>query len=158
MNSKGFTLIEMLVTIGLLALAATVIAVNMTGIQSNTNETEIKRFHTKIATSGCMYVDKGQVLKSLDNTTKDLKLGNNTSNCESSYKTRDACKNNSNGCYVCLSTIIDEGLIEDTLYDPETNKKTQEEENEIKVHIKWENNNGYKEKKCYFCRGNDCEG
>ena len=158
MNNKGFTLIELLVTIGLLAMASTIIAVNMTGIQNNTHEAEIKRYHTKISTAGCMYIDKGQVISNLEHTSADLKLGSSTSNCISSYKTRDACRNNGNGCYVCLSTIIEEGLIEDTLYDPETNKKSDEEKNEIKVHVKWENNGGYKEKKCYFCRGNNCEG
>lgn len=158
LNNKGFTLVELLVTIALIGLAGTIIMVNMSGIQSNTDENQISKFKSKLTTAACLYIDKGQVVDnlSLDTTTTNLKLGNSTSNCTSSIKSREACKNNSNGCYVCLSTIIQEGLIDENLMDPETNVKASGETN-IKVHVKWKANGSYKEKVCSFCRGTTCE-
>lgn len=127
MNNKGFTLIELLVSIGLIVTISTIIVVNMTSVQTKEESQEYTAFKTKIETAACSYIDEYQ------NAT-----------------TRDTCKESTSGCQISLSQIVNEGLIDSDLVDPKTNNKVSDEEDNIYIDIIWENNNGYKEKKCTF--------
>ena len=141
MKRKGFTLVEIIVVIALIAIVSTIIIVNMTGVQQNTNEVEIKRFKDKISSAACQYVDKGTnlVLSTDKNCSTDARL-----------TSRDDCKENPDGCFVCLSTLIEEGLIDQESVDPNTNKKLKEENTAVRVRVKWVKDGDTKKKVCEF--------
>ena len=141
MNNKGFTLVEIIAVISLLALLSVVIIVNMNGVQESNNENEIKKFKDRITSAGCQYIDKGS----------NLKLSTN-SNCSvnSSLTTREGCKALSDGCYVCLNTLVQEGLIDKSEIDPTNNKVLKDELTSIRVKVKWVYEGSYKKKKCTF--------
>lgn len=166
MNNKGFTLVELLVVIGILAIAATTIVVNIVGMQGTTENTEAKRFESKVTTAGCLYVDRGQVAADLGSSDK---LSLYTSG-GALITTRDDCRSKNGDCYVTLERLLVEGLLDENLIDYDAGKRkittdtgelTNEEKSEnIKVRIKWVdksyNSKTYKEKVCEFCRNNVC--
>lgn len=155
MKSKGFTLVEIIAVIALLAIVVTVVAINMVGVKTNTTEIETKRFKEKVTSSGCQYVDKATI------DDEKLKLSSNT-NCSdnSSLTSRNDCKNNSGGCYVCLKTLLEAGMIDRDTIDPNTDKKISDlnatEIAKYKVLVKWKtNSDGTKEKECSFIGPDD---
>lgn len=133
MKNNGFTLIELIATMALIAVLATVILVNMTGIKSNEETRQSDRFKKDIEEAACTYID----------------MSMNSSN-------RDACKNDSNSaqCKVFLKTLIsdDVALIDGESYDPITNSTAEDLQDDIYVQISWVSNNGYLEKKCEMKR------
>jgi prepilin-type N-terminal cleavage/methylation domain-containing protein len=130
MNNKGFTLVELMVTLILIALMATIVLVNMNGLQTKEEDQTYQVYKSKIESSACSYID----------------LENN------SYL-RDACMNAQDGCNFSLTKLIEEGLIDGDTKDTYTNKTANEEGNAIYVNIKWVDNNGYKEKTCTIEEG-----
>ena len=100
MNKKGFSLVEIIVVITLLAIVSTIIIVNMIGIHETTIKVDIKKYKEKISSAACQYVDRGYnlVLSTNSDCSTDARL-----------TTRDSCKNNAEGCFVCLKTLIEEG-------------------------------------------------
>ena len=133
MKKNGFTLIELIATMVLLAVLATILLVNMAGIKSNEEDAQIKRFKADVEEAACTYIDMS--------INSDL---------------RESCKNNSNQskCQITLRKLIgdDVALVEKDELDVETNKTAEEEQDSIYVQIKWINNGGYKEKKCEMIR------
>lgn len=114
-KKKGFTLVELIVTIGLMALIGVVIAMNMSGLFSKQNDEEYENFKKRIEDSACIYVE-----------TK-----------WSSTK-RQNCKTNNN-CEITINELITEGYIEDNLKDPSTGDKIIENAEKYKVKISWIN-------------------
>ena len=132
-KKNGFTLIELIAAMALLAILSTVVLVNMVGIKHNQEEAQSVRFENDIEEAACTYIDMS--------TNSEL---------------RQRCKSDSsrNECKIKLDTLISDSvaLIEPDLFDPLTNKKAIEEKDDIYVQIKWENKSGYKEKKCEMKR------
>ena len=56
-NNKGFKLIEIIVTIGIMALIGIVIATNMTGLLSEQNDEDYENFKRTLENSACIYVE-----------------------------------------------------------------------------------------------------
>ena len=56
-SRKGFTLVELLVTIILLGVVATVIIFNVTNVSKNSKKTEYERFVASIKSSASLYAD-----------------------------------------------------------------------------------------------------
>ena len=54
-NKKGFTLIELITTIGLMILVGLVIVTNMSGILSKQNDEEYENFKKKIQALSCIF-------------------------------------------------------------------------------------------------------
>lgn len=121
MNNKGFTMIELLIVISLIALMAILMAVNMTGILSEQKGMSYNTIRGQIESAACAYIDK-----------------------QENVNLRKEYKDNSSGGLVILSTLIKDGLIDGEMKDPRTNKTLEEEGNDIRVRIKWVN----KEKQC----------
>lgn len=110
-NNKGFTLIEVIATIGIMILVGLVIVNNMSGILSKNQDEEYKNFKKEIEESACMYVE---------------------------VKKTDCITNR--GCEVSIKELIENGYIADNLKDPSTNKKVIENENKYKVNVSWIDN------------------
>ena len=126
-KKNGFTLIELIATIVLIALLSTTILINMTGIKSNQDEASSSRFKSMIEEAACSYIDR------IDNMTK-----------------RENFKNT--GGYVTLKELICEGLFDEETKDIETNTNALLQRDNIRVHIYWTPASGIREKKCVFER------
>ena len=121
MNRKGFTMVELLVVISLIAIMSILIAINMTGILSEQNSSSFNSVQSKIESAACTYIDM-----------------------QENHALRDQYKNNSSGGTVNLSTLIQKGLIDGEIKDPRNGKTLEEEQSTLNVTIKWVN----KQKTC----------
>lgn len=121
MNKKGFTMIELLVVISLIAIMAILMTINMTGIFSEQKGMSFNTIKSQIESAACAYIDEQA------NTTL-----------------RKQYKDNPSGGTVKLQVLIAEGLIDGEAKDPRTDKTLEEEGNSVSVRIKWVN----KEKQC----------
>lgn len=102
MNKKGFTLTELILTIGLLAVLGMVIISNMTGLLEKNKEDNYKTFVETIENAACTFID-------LKAATSEYHM--NIGNCKSS------------GCNVKISDLVSEGLLtEKQVISPKTNE------------------------------------
>ena len=113
-NNKGFTLIELIATIGIIILVGLVIVNNMTGVLSKRNDEEYERFKRELEDGACIYVET-----------------------ELKRDARNTCK--SSGCTVTIDDLISKGYIDDDLKDPSNGHKVIEYKNDYKVTVEWEN-------------------
>ncbi len=69
MNDKGFTLIEMLVTIALLAAISVTVGVSMSGMLTRQDDKDFREFQNNLLNAACLYaelndiVDDGSIVK-----------------------------------------------------------------------------------------------
>ncbi len=97
---KGFTLIELIITIGLLAVIGTVISTNILGTLDKQQENTYNNFKETLENAACTYVESNEYIK-------------NNGRCSKS-----------NGCTITISKLLEKGLIEDNdLINPKTQKK-----------------------------------
>lgn len=99
--NKGFTFMELLIVIALLAVIAVIISTNMVGLQGKQTEKEYKNYVDKLETAACTYFEKNE------------------------YATgKQECRNNpsSNYCKITIDTLISKGLIAEDLYNPKEGK------------------------------------
>ena len=129
MKKNGYTLVELILTIGLLATASTIILVNMVGIKDNQEKQNSKKFEEAVSSAACAYIDM---------------LGQT--------ELRKSCK--SSGCNIQLSTLISDSvaLVDPELKDPATNCTAEKEQSRIYVRITFPKTSGIYEKKCEFKR------
>ena len=132
MNNKGLTMIELIVTIGLITLIGIVISTNMLGILSNEEDNEYESFVREIEEAACMYIETAN-----DSTGTYL---NARIACMNSY-------NNSGvrGCNVSINKLVEAGYLEDDLVDPSTGELIEGTKSVI---ISWEDD----VKHCYYGR------
>lgn len=126
MNQKGFSLIELIITIGIMVMIGLVIVSNMTGLFSKNEDKDYENFVKKIEDAACIYIEKNEQKenKSKCRTNSDLAV-----------------------CNIDMNTLIQSGLIEESLKDP--NKGIFVKNSSYKVHIHWIDN----EKKCELKTG-----
>lgn len=106
---KGFTLIEIIITIGLIALIGTVIVSNLSATYTKNQDEQYENFKKTLENAACTYIDL--------NMNKTLKK-----NCQ-----------NSGSCSVTVGSLLSEGLIEDSdLKNPKTNEQISESK-DIKI-------------------------
>ena len=133
MKKNGFTLVELIATMVLIALLATVVLINTTGIKSNQDEASSSRFVSTVEQAACTFIDLS--------INADL---------------RQRCKNDSSldECKISLATLIrdDVALIDEDLKDPATNKLVSEEKDDIYVQVTFKQDGSYKVKSCEFKR------
>ena len=115
-NNKGFTLIELIATIGIMILVGIVIVNNMSGLLSEQNDTEYNNFKKNLEESACIYVET-----KWDTTT------------------RSNCKKNNN-CSVSVDDLITSGLIDENEKDPNTEELITNNKNKYKVNVRWVDN------------------
>lgn len=133
-KKNGFTIIELIATITLLAVFSVVVLLNMTGLKTAEDNKNIERFNNHIEEAACSYIDM------IENTSL-----------------RSSCK--SSGCNIYLSQLIasDIALVDSDAIDPYTNMKVESEKDCVYVQISWEQKDNYKEKKCEMKRGASCQ-
>lgn len=131
-KKNGFTLIELIATITLLAVLAMVILANMVGIKTNEDNRNAERFQKSVEEAACAYID---MMENVD--------------------LRQSCKNDSSNseCKITLGLLSSSNvaLIDSEEVDPYTNMLVKDEPN-IYVQVSWINKDGYKEKKCTMYR------
>lgn len=101
-NKKGFTLVEVLVSIGLLALIGSVIGFSLNRIFKNNNIQNYNEFVEKVKSAGMLYV----------NNTVDVINDLN----DASYK------------LIKIKVLIDNGYINENIVNPNTGEKIDKEE------------------------------
>ena len=106
-NRKGFTLVEVLVSIGLLALIGTVIGISLNKAFRDNNKNNYNEFVEKVKSTAMLYV----------NNTVDIINGLNNN----SFK------------IITIGDLIDNGYLNDNLVNPSTNEKVGKNE-EIQVY------------------------
>ncbi len=99
-RKNGFTLIELIVTIGLMVLIGVVIANNLTSVFSHREDENISDFQNMLQDAACLYIDLS------DPEIKNLKA---------------TCK--SNGCTVKTGKLIENGLLDENEVNPLTKQK-----------------------------------
>ncbi|MCI6931839.1 MAG: prepilin-type N-terminal cleavage/methylation domain-containing protein [Tenericutes bacterium] len=106
MNKKGFTLVEILVSIGLLALLGSVIAISLNRVFKDNNIKNYNEYVEKVKSSAMLYVNN------MVDIINDLN--------DSSFK------------IITIGNLIDNGYFKDNIINPNTNKKIDKNE-KIKV-------------------------
>ena len=101
-NKKGFTLVEILVSIGLLALLGSVIAISLNRVFKDNKEKHYNEYVEKIKSSAMLFV----------NNTVDIINDLN----DNSFK------------IITIGDLIDNGYVNDTLVNPNTDEKVGTEE------------------------------
>ena len=101
-NKKGFTLVEILVSIGLLALLGSVIAISLNRVFKDNNKKHYNEYVEKIKSSAMLFV----------NNTVDIINDLN----DNSFK------------IITIGDLIDNGYVNDSLVNPNTDEKVGKEE------------------------------
>ncbi len=137
MNNKGFTLIEIIAVIGLLALIATMVGTSLVSMNQKQNQKNYDTYMETIAEAGCIYFEsKDSVIYS------DYNGARAESN---SYKVdRSYCLDEDHTCYVAVKTLINNGYISNDLIDPTTREPVTEGEVAVIRYIKG------RKKCCYY--------
>lgn len=111
MNKRGFTLVELLSTITIMTIIATMVCINMDKIFDNNDKEKNKNNEEIITEAACVYIE-------LDKN-KELK-----NNC---YQ---------NGCNIEVESLIKEGLIDQEIVDNSNIIHIEINNNEKKCTIK----------------------
>lgn len=121
MNKKGFTLVELVITIGLLGLLGMVIVSNMSGLLNKQQDKQYASFKESLTKAACSYIHLNAA-KDEENPNKSLK-----STCISK-KT----------CSVTVGRLVEQGLISDEdLIDPRNKERLS---NSTPILITYQNN------------------
>ena len=132
MKRNGFTLVELIATLVLMSMLATVILINMVGVKDEQDQRSATKFDQKVEEAACTYIDM-----------------------KNQMTLREQCK--ASGCVISLADLIGKegdsnsvSLIDPELEDKRTNKTAKDEKDTIKVKITFEGSP--KEKKCKIQR------
>ena len=102
-SRKGFTLVELLVTIILLGVVATVIIFNVTNVSKNSKKTEYERFVASIKSSASLYADMNP------EAFQDLYV-------------------NKSFIYITVGDLINSGLVDEKIKNPYTGENAGKDE------------------------------
>ncbi|HOP65530.1 MAG TPA: glycine-rich protein [Bacilli bacterium] len=110
-QKKGFTLIEVIVTISLLALISTIILLSISSARDKHNEEEWLDLTARIKSAASVYVDKSEGLKSLIYSGTTV--------------------------YVAVEDLLDSGLLDENyIYDPTDGVSVLDKENVVYQSVK----------------------
>lgn len=135
---NGFTIVELLAVLVIMASAGIVISMNMQGLESrDNNDNKIENIR-RIEEAACSYVDK--IDFDLDGNGKD----------------RDYCMD-TNECNITLAELIRQGYIDEDLYYDDEGHYYRDFKDDIIIEVRWIDTDKYKVKKC-SCKidGHDC--
>lgn len=110
-NNKGFTLIELIASIGLMILIATIVTVNLNHMKEKREQSKITEFKTKVQDAACVFIDL---------TVNKVKKSNCYPNCT-----------------VSVDDLIKDGMISDDLINPKTNQAINPS---LQISVSWDSN------------------
>ena len=119
-KKNGFTLVELLITIGLLSLLGVLIANNMVSIQSKQLQSNYENYKKQIADAACLYIESKDITPN-----KIYKFYNESTGTINESTGAITSKNDciSNGeCYVKTKKLIDDGYLDKDLQNPATGR------------------------------------
>ena len=119
MKKNGFTLAELLITLSLLVVIGLIIANNVVALTNHQNDNEYKDFKKSIEKAACVYAGLDKMKAECGNTN----------------------------CIITIGSLISEGLIDDNLYNPQTDSEVS-----IDATVFVQNDNG--KKTCYYSEDN----
>ena len=103
-KKNGFTLIELIITIGIMVLMGIIIANNLTSLFSRREDENISDFEKTLEEAACIYIDLS------DPEIKEKKT---------------TCK--TEGCSVNVGVLIENGLLDENLQNPLTKRKIKDD-------------------------------
>ncbi len=117
MKSKGFTIIELLVTIAIIGIVATSASIGINHFIKYKEEKAMEQFKNELESNACLLVDLTKY---------------NTEIITIDHKSLLECRGQ-NLCLISTDTLYKEGLIKENLYNPKNNEKVIEHGYIIKV-------------------------
>lgn len=125
MNSRGFTLIELIITIALLSMLFSLIATNMVGLQSRQLQANYDNYKLEIESAACLFMDSkdaamNNVIATNQSFTAYANKGSVTANKTECIKIE--------ACYIKTKTLLDNGYLNKDLKDPSTESNVTENE------------------------------
>ena len=69
MKNKGFTLVELIITIGLIAIVSVTIGVSLSGMLGRQDDRKVEEYETDIEEAACIYAEINDITSS---TTVDI--------------------------------------------------------------------------------------
>ena len=126
MTNRGFTLIELIITVALLSMLFSLIATNMVGLQSRQIQANYNNYKTEIEAAACLFID------SKDAGLEDVIFSTNSSegagiNKGSAEANKEECIK-IEACYIKTETLLQNGYLNKDLKDPSTNAKVTNDE------------------------------
>lgn len=109
MNNRGFTFIELVVTVGLLALMGVIIGTNMVSVQSKQMAKNYEGYKKQIAEAACAYIESKEIIVYRTNNFIDTEM----------LISKEECLNASK-CYVRTDVLMAEGYLSEALENPAT--------------------------------------
>ncbi len=142
MNSRGFTLVELIITIALLSMLFSLIATNMVGLQSRQLQANYNNYKTEVESAACLFMDSkdaamSDVLFSTPAFTSGSAINNGTAAAN-----KERCIQ-IEACYIKTKTLLETGYLNKDLRDPSTSARVTE--NEV-IRISYSNG----EKSCVY--------
>jgi len=101
-KKNGFTLIELIVTIGLMVLMGVMVANNLTSLFSRREDENVTDFQNLLQDAACIYID-----------LSDPQIKSKKATCKSS------------GCTVTTAVLIENGLLDEKEINPLTKEPIQ---------------------------------
>lgn len=148
-NKNGFTLVEILVTIAVLAVLTTIVGVSVSQILHNNNQKKVDEFNAKLEKAACAFVDYQGINESLCGAYEDL--------CEVTYeellngKVIETQMGNKEDLKV-KDSDEDSGFIKGDLVNPKTKEQIKDmNEKEIASYVRFKDG----EKVCCAVLEND---
>ncbi len=120
MTTKGFTLVELIVTIGLLSLLAVLIASNMVSIQGKQLKTNYDNYQKDIAAAACIAIEDEFGVKKFKKKINGTDLSGDITN-------KQGCISNTE-CYVKTGELVNLGFLDKDLENPATGRAVTSEE------------------------------
>lgn len=127
MNTRGFTLIELVITIALVSMMFSVIATNMVSLQNRQLEGNYTNYKEEIANAACVFMESKDIAgDGLLYTTHSFS-SSSAINTGTEDGNREVCISNGT-CYVKTMTLLAYGYLNKDLKNPTTGTTVSEME------------------------------
>ena len=106
MKKNGFTLSELIITVGLIALLSTVVLINMTSVFGKQTDEKYEKDKNEIKEAAKSYVDFIKSAK--DSSTR---ICNNCANDDRLTLMKNCTSSNKDNCHISYTLLLEQGLL-----------------------------------------------